>query len=429
MAKKLLKVQDRKYVKPGYVSSLTGYFCVPKGLDDIRMVYDATKCGLNDSVWAPNFCLPTIDSSLRAVEISTWCGDIDLGEMFLNYMLHEDLQEFAGIDVTECLLESDIIGQAMKAKGLRVWYVWERCMTGFKASPYIAIKVCSWSEEIIRGDRSDENSPFYWDCVVLNLPGSENYNPVFPWVYKWNSKLRCIAGDIFIYVDDIRPTGKNDNHCYQVMHCTASRSNYLGQQDAARKRRPPSQSPGLWSRSLVKTDNSNIFVSTSQAKWNKGRGLVFDWIQQYINHDSTNITKSEPSFDFKVMEKGRGFLVHLGNTYPWIRPRLKGIHHTLDAWRGKRDIDGWRLKDDEWENICEESRRNKDDLHGSFILPNESHNGLVMAVRRLRWDLLALGTLMVDVHPPQRLVRGKKMLVARKKTSGMSKMFCGEMGA
>ena len=123
------------------------------------------------------------------------------------------------------------------------------------------------------------------------------------------------------------------------MRRTASYSNYLGQQDAARKRRQPSQTPGLWSGSLVRTDNDNVFVSTSQAKWNKGREIVFDWITQYVNHDASSTT-TEPSFDFKSIEKGRGFLVHLGTTYPWIMTRLKGVHHTLDSWRGNRDLDG-----------------------------------------------------------------------------------------
>ena len=52
--KKLNKVKDREYVRMGVdVKSLTHYFSVPKGTDDIRMVYDASRSGLNDAVWAP----------------------------------------------------------------------------------------------------------------------------------------------------------------------------------------------------------------------------------------------------------------------------------------------------------------------------------------------------------------------------------------
>ena len=50
--KKLGKVRERGYIEPSPVNSLTGYFDVEKaGGSDIRMVYDATKCGLNDAIW------------------------------------------------------------------------------------------------------------------------------------------------------------------------------------------------------------------------------------------------------------------------------------------------------------------------------------------------------------------------------------------
>jgi hypothetical protein len=38
----------RRYIVPGHVSTLTNYFAVPKGETDLRMVYDASKSGLND---------------------------------------------------------------------------------------------------------------------------------------------------------------------------------------------------------------------------------------------------------------------------------------------------------------------------------------------------------------------------------------------
>jgi hypothetical protein len=41
--KKLAKIRDRNYIEKGKVSSLTGYFDVPKAGMDIRMVYDASE--------------------------------------------------------------------------------------------------------------------------------------------------------------------------------------------------------------------------------------------------------------------------------------------------------------------------------------------------------------------------------------------------
>ena len=83
------------------MKSLTGFFAVPKGEDDIRIVYDASVCGLNDALWCPNCFLPTIDSVLRNAGSETWFGDIDLGEMFLNFQLDEKILPWVGVDVSE----------------------------------------------------------------------------------------------------------------------------------------------------------------------------------------------------------------------------------------------------------------------------------------------------------------------------------------
>ena len=77
---KLANVRMKKCVQPGFVKSFTSYFAVPaKAETDVRIVYDGTTCGLNDSLWAPNFMLPTVDSILRNASSNTWFGDIDLG--------------------------------------------------------------------------------------------------------------------------------------------------------------------------------------------------------------------------------------------------------------------------------------------------------------------------------------------------------------
>ena len=63
IAIKMKKVVDRRYVISGRIYNLTGYFHIPKGLGDIRLVYDATKSKLNDAVWAPRFGLPTAEDT------------------------------------------------------------------------------------------------------------------------------------------------------------------------------------------------------------------------------------------------------------------------------------------------------------------------------------------------------------------------------
>jgi hypothetical protein len=71
MAKdKILKVLQWRYLLTTgiKVKLLIKYFAVPKGDDDIRMVYDATANKLNECVWVPTFWLPTIDSLVRALD-------------------------------------------------------------------------------------------------------------------------------------------------------------------------------------------------------------------------------------------------------------------------------------------------------------------------------------------------------------------------
>ena len=140
--KKLEKVRARRYIAGGFVSSLTSFFAVQKGESDIRMVYDGTKSGLNDSMWVPRFALPTIDTHLRSIEEGTFLADVDVGECFLNFPLHQSLQALAGVDLSAYFPNSD---------GTRLWECWQRALMGVKSSPYQAVQGMSVAEGVIRG--------------------------------------------------------------------------------------------------------------------------------------------------------------------------------------------------------------------------------------------------------------------------------------
>lgn len=49
LEKKIRKVRSHGYIQPGFLKSLTVFFAVLKAITDIRVVYDATQCGLNDA--------------------------------------------------------------------------------------------------------------------------------------------------------------------------------------------------------------------------------------------------------------------------------------------------------------------------------------------------------------------------------------------
>ena len=65
-------------------------FHVPKGDEDIQMVYNGTKSGLNAVLYAPWFALPTVDAMNRWVAAGSWLADNDFEDMFLNFPLHPD---------------------------------------------------------------------------------------------------------------------------------------------------------------------------------------------------------------------------------------------------------------------------------------------------------------------------------------------------
>lgn len=101
-------------------------------------------------------------------------GDIDVGEMFLNFCLHEDIQKYCGVDLQSFFgLES---GTQM------IWEKWVRCLMGLRSSPYLTVKGLSLGLEWVIGDTTDPLKVFYWSTVRLNLPGHKSYNPTLPWI-------------------------------------------------------------------------------------------------------------------------------------------------------------------------------------------------------------------------------------------------------
>jgi hypothetical protein len=55
MRKKLQRVRKRAHLVAAFAVSLTSFFWVAKGEDDIRLVCNGTKCGLNGATWIPHF--------------------------------------------------------------------------------------------------------------------------------------------------------------------------------------------------------------------------------------------------------------------------------------------------------------------------------------------------------------------------------------
>jgi hypothetical protein len=96
---KLKNVREKRYISRGSMKSLTSFFWVPKGVQDICMVYDAMRSGLNDALWAPSFSMPTVESLTRGIMSHSWMGNLNIGEMFSNFCLHPSLAPYCGVDL------------------------------------------------------------------------------------------------------------------------------------------------------------------------------------------------------------------------------------------------------------------------------------------------------------------------------------------
>ena len=85
---KVSKVRRLLNVAPGKVESEIDMFWVDKEMDDIRLVYNGTSCGLNALLWAPWLSMPTVKCHLRSFEPGSYTGDIDIGDCCYNFLLH-----------------------------------------------------------------------------------------------------------------------------------------------------------------------------------------------------------------------------------------------------------------------------------------------------------------------------------------------------
>ena len=392
---KLTKVILRGYLALGAVLSLTSYFQVPKGDDDIRMVYDATACGLNEALWAPTFWMPTIQNVLDCATDTSWFGDVDAGEMFLNYPLDIAIRAYAGVDVS----------WMYPGKRGVTWYHWTRMAMGLTSSPWVTTRLFAWAMEFIKGDRRDPMNPFHWTEVRLNLPGDPKYDPSLPRVYRWNPVALAIACECVTFVDDLRSIGPTIELIYRATHQVETRMGYLGLQDATRKRRPNTQRPGEWTGSMtLALPGVGLFATVSQKKWEKAQGYLSSLLSLF---DSPS---HRPMMDLKDLERKVGFLVHLGMTYPLMRPFLRSFYLTMNSWRPWRDSNGWKLSPRAYQSFLlfqkgvsmsakESSVRDADGK-----VPTE-----VQASRMLYTHLKCLSELFESDVPTLRLIRGTEV--------------------
>ncbi len=170
------------------------------------MVYNGTSCGLNNVLLAPRFGLPTVKQTLRALMSGYLQCDLDVGEQFPNYYLHEELRQYSGVDVREVRSMDHANATWEAGRGPGPWECWERNWMGLRDLPYQSLqwRVCLKFE--VYGDQKNTSNPFHWDRVEFNLPGSRGYQLDLPWVMKIREDGH-LAAEICVSVEDDRPMG------------------------------------------------------------------------------------------------------------------------------------------------------------------------------------------------------------------------------
>ena len=390
---KIQRIVDTGYIKPNYAHWDIQFFAVPKGEDDVRIVYNGTKGGINLVVWAPPFFLPVSASLVRLIQIGTYQLDMDIGEMFLNFALHPSAWKYCGVNLKGF--------KGIKLPGKHDHMVWTTLWMGFAPSSANAVRHLSLAQEVAKGDPLDPSNPFRWDRVVMNMPASEEFDPSMPWIYKRNDRVGKIAGDCVTFVDDIRVTGYSVENCWQCGRRLSSVLQMLGIQDAARKRRPPSLEPGPWAGTIARSNSSTVFKTVTQDKWDKGKRYLADT-------KASMGTKERPqTVDRKILEQVRGFFNHLCITYDFMLPYLKGLHNSIDGWRDGRNIDGWRTEEGTWEDVLNhyviEGKLSIEASEKLLMEKEDSITGpkVVMPVPRLFDDVEMLLHLMKCERPAQ----------------------------
>jgi hypothetical protein len=174
------------------------------------MVYNGTSSGMNAHFWAPWFALPTICALMRALELDTFMADSDIGEMFLNFMLEERCAILEGVYLNHYVEKGEEAPDGKRHLARR-----GRCLMGGTFSPYQTGQGMGHAKESIMVDPNDASNVFKWKEVSFKLPGTPEYDPSMAWMAKVREDGR-VAADLFIYMDDFRPTGTNAEECWRA---------------------------------------------------------------------------------------------------------------------------------------------------------------------------------------------------------------------
>lgn len=429
----MLQLKFRWYLEHGYNDLVIPTFPVDKAISetgkrDIRAVWDAKRNGLNATLWAPRFALPTtLDAEDLVVKwlsipvgdyllagsplqeytqdnslfIKSWQFDADMGQMFQNFNMHWTERHSHGVRFFHTTND----GRPESYTFLR----WRVLNFGCLCSPYLSCQGEERIMELCLGDRQDSSNPFQWNEVWLNLPGAQGYDPSLPRVILLRSDGEMATRKV-VFVDDIHGGGRAREleEIKPPVRYITSRMNYYGNQEASRKRRHPTLTPGAWNGVLIHCDEPHPVKSTTASKWSRGI-TALDWLWEQFglqgcNTDPIEYIKKIPEWNVSVdtaeLRRIVGLWVHLTEVYSEGRCFMKGFYNAMEAFRVDRDSDGWRVLD--WEEdvaALELTDATREMAAGGYPLLTRVTYQLVLHVLALRRLFTGPTPRVVQIRP------------------------------
>ena len=224
------------------------------------------------------------------------------------------------------------LGHKKDRQGTSLWMLWVHLMMELVLYPYAAIQDLLWVSEVVRVDSRDPDNPFRWDNIRLNLPGDPSYSPKIPWMSKLWGGVQELGADFTTYVDYSIVSAGPEKEPWREAQRVGSIWQYLGLQDAPRKRKMYRKGGGPWRGTKVHIIYGSISYA-NRDKMGKDAARNLKWMQR--------VASVEP-LDCKELQSYQVLLNYLFATHSSCRPFLKGMHLTLDSCRSYWDSEGWK---------------------------------------------------------------------------------------
>ena len=165
-----------------------------------------------------------------------------------------------------------------------------------------------------------------------------------PWVMLLLEDSELATQEV-TFVNNIHVAGRTKegtfDHTRDGCKQVKSRMNLLGNQADDRKFRQPSPTLGAWNGLTIHTNTPVRMKPTTGKKYDKFKtGLT--WLTDCVKEGIKFVLTGD-------LRKIAGLGVNITEVYPTGHCYLKGFFNAVEAWRGDRDLEGWRLTDSMFE--------------------------------------------------------------------------------